>query len=150
MDGVQLSQGYIMRRLLRQQKPVQNQWNKVKAKVLLFAVTSFFFTLNSFFFLVISSFILQYMRSLKPTFIDFHCYASSFPGLLSLLPSNAVSTASLSSRLWVIHTKTKKATSAPPSCLFLIFWMQLQKLFFGITNRIVKPVCFVRIWGLRE
>ena len=92
------------------------------------------FTLNSFLLLVIS-FILQYVslgiRSLKLMFIDLHCYACSFPRLLSLLPSNAVSAASLSTRLWVIHAETK-ITSAPPSCLFLIFGTQLQRFFVDL------------------
>ena len=52
------------------------------------------------------------MRSMKPKFIDLHCYASIFPGLLSLLWSNAVSADILSTRLRVIHAETK--TSAPP------------------------------------
>ena len=69
------------------------------------------------------------MRSLKPTFIDLHCYASTFQGLDSLLPSNAVSADSLSTRLRVTHAETKISTSAPASCLFLIFWTQLQSFF---------------------
>ena len=107
-----------------------------------------YFASNFFFHFVI--YVSFGIRLLKPTFIYLHCYTSLFSGLLSLLLNNAVSAASLSTRLWVIHAETKKATSAPPSCLFLIFWMQLQQFFCGILNRIVKPVCFVRIWGLQE
>ena len=84
------------------------------------------------------------MRLLKPTFIDPHCYASAFSGLLSILPSNAVNADSLSTvKLWVIDADTKKATPAPPLCLFWIFWTQLQRFFCGIVNQIVKPLCFV-------
>ena len=112
---------------------------------LCFAVTFFFLTLNSFFlagnlFFHFAIYVSLGMRSLKPTFIDLHCYAYTFPGLLSLLPSNTVSTDSPSTRLGVIHAETKKPASAPPSCLFLIFWMQLQRFFCGIANWIVKPV----------
>ena len=107
-----------------------------------------YFASNFFFHFVI--YVSFGIRLLKPTFIYLHCYTSLFFVLLSLLLNNAVSAASLSTRLWVIHAETKKATSAPPSCLFLIFWMQLQQFFCGILNRIVKPVCFVRIWGLQE
>ena len=126
-----------------------------KGKGLLSFAVIFFMTLNSFFlsgnfFFHFTIYVSLGMRWFKWIFIDLHCYTSLFPGLLSLLPSNAVSAASLSSRLWVIHAEAKKATSAPPSFLFLIFWTQSQRFFCGITNRIVRPVCFVRIWGLQE
>ena len=105
-----------------------------KSKAPLSFTVAFFFTLISFF--LASNFFFHFticvslgMRMLKPMFIDLHCYASTLPGLLSLLPSNAVSTDSLSTRLWVVYAETKKATSAPPSCLFFIFWMQPQRLF---------------------
>ena len=42
----------------------------------------------------------------------------------------------------------KQKTSAPLSCLFLIFWMQLQRFLLEIKNQLVKTVCFVSIWGL--
>ena len=126
-----------------------------KSKGPLSFTVAFFFTLVSFF--LASNFFFHFaicvslrMRTLKPMFIDLHCYASTLPGLLSLLPSNAVSTDSLSTGLLVIQAETKKkATSAPP-CLFLIFWTQLQRFFCGIANWIVKLVCCVRIWGLQE
>ena len=44
------------------------------------------------------------MRSQKRTFIDLHCFTSSFTGFLFLLPNN---TASLSTRLCVTHVETK-------------------------------------------
>ena len=127
--------------------------NKSKGP-LSFAVAFFFWLwivfLASNFFFHFTIYVSLGMRSLKPTFIDLHCYPSTFPGLLSLLPSNAVSADSLSTRPWVIHAETKKATSASPSCLLLTFWMQLQRFFCGTANRIVKPVFFVHIWGLQE
>ena len=43
---------------------------------------------------------------------------------------------------------SKKTTSAPLSCLFLIFWMQHQRFLHGITNWLVKPICFVSNCGL--
>ena len=74
-----------------------------KSKGLLSFAVTFFLTLNSFFWMVISFHFAIYvslgMRSLKPMFMDLHCYASTFPGLLSSLPSNAVSADSLSTRL---------------------------------------------------
>ena len=61
------------------------------------ALNSFFLQGNFFFHFAI--YVSLGMRLLKSMFIDLHCYASMFPGLLSLLPSNAVSADSLSTGL---------------------------------------------------
>ena len=47
----------------------------------------------------------------------------------------------------VSHYVKKKSV---PQCLFLIFWMQLQRFLCGIMNQLVKAVCFVKIWGLQK
>ena len=113
---------------------------------------SFAVTLFVFFCLVISAFISRYMFPWEEV-IEAYVYRSSltfilhFPRVFFLLPTNTVS---LTTRLWVTHAKTKKKTSASPSCLFLIFWTHLQRFFRGIMNRIVKSVWFVSIWGLSE
>ena len=101
-------------------KPATKTYSKSvkqnKSKGPLSFTVAFFFTLISFF--LASNFFFHFticvslgMRMLKPMFIDLHCYASTLPGLLSLLPSNAVSTDSLSTGLLVIQAETKKKSN---------------------------------------
>ena len=51
---------------------------------------------------------------------------------------------SLSTKLSVTHAEIRKTTSAL-QCFFFIFQTQLQRFFCGISNPVVKPVCFVSI-----
>ena len=98
-------------------KPATKTYSKSvkqnKSKGPLSFTVAFFFTLISFF--LASNFFFHFticvslgMRMLKPMSIDLHCYASTLPGLLSLLPSNAVSTDSLSTGLLVTQAETNK------------------------------------------
>ena len=111
-----------------------------------FAVTFFFFfwlwivffAVNFFFHFAI--YISLGMRSLKPTFIDLHCYASSFPGLLSLLLSNAVRAASLSTRLWVIHAETKKSNICT-TIMFVFYFLNSAAEIFSWNYKSNSQAC---------
>ena len=109
-------------------KPATKTYSKSvkqnKSKCPLSLIVAFFFTLISFF--LASNFFFHFaicvslgMRMFKPMFIDLHCYASTLPGLLSLLPSNAVSTDSLSTGLLVIQAETKKKRSNICTTMFV-------------------------------
>ena len=86
-------------------------------------------------------FLWEWGRGSLLLYIFTNCYASSFPGFLSLLPSNTVSQ-------YAVNNTRKQKNNMCPTIMFVFDFLNAAAEIFWRNYESIIYVCFLSIWGL--